>query len=175
MIPAEAVTKMKNRIKRSFLSLTLRVRELKAPDLHSEEGSAMVIALLIMILLMGFVALAITRTTSETIASGNDATESRTFDAANASLEIMTRNFDKIFDVKLNPDPADIARVQSQEPPGFPEYSFTATGTPLANGQLVKQTRSWTQGTSQSVTMKGGAFQGLSAFQTEWQLDTTAT
>ena len=159
---------MKNRIKESFRSTALRFKEFKSPDLNSEEGSAMVIALLIMILLMGFVALAVTRTTSETMASGNDATESRTFDAANASLEIMTRNFDKIFDIKLNPDPVDLTRVQSQEPPGFPEYSFTANAT--QGGQAVRLTRG-----SQSVVMKGGAFQGLNAYQTEWQLDTTAT
>lgn len=146
----------------------LRIRKGEWTGLNNEDGSAMVIALLIMILLMGFVALAVTRTNSETMASANDATESRTFDAANASLEIMTRNFDKIFDTKLNPDPADLARVISQEPPGFPEYTFTATAN--RGGQNIQPT-----GPAKPVIMKGGDFQGLNALQDEWQLDTVAT
>ena len=123
----------------------LRLKKRELADLDGEDGSAMVIALLIMILLMGFVSLAVTRTNSETMASANDATESRTFDAANASLETMTRNFDKIFDLKLNPDPADLTHIQGQIPPGFPEYDFSK--------QLVQVT-----GTTQPVIMKGGTF-----------------
>ena len=80
--------------------------------------------LLVMILLMGFVALAISRTNSETVAASNDAAESRTFEAAHASLEMMTRNFSKIFDLKLNPDAADFTRIEGQAPPGFDDYSF---------------------------------------------------
>lgn len=135
--------------------------DLSDNTVRNEDGSAMVIALLVMILLMGFVALAITRTNSETVASANDATESRTFDAANASLEIMTRNFDKIFDVKLNPDPADLTRINGQTPPGFPDYTFNQTVAPT--------------GPAKTVIMKGGDFQGLNAIQDEWQLDTATT
>ena len=58
----------------------------------------MVIALMVMILLMGFVALAVSRTNSETVASANDEAETKAFEAANASLEIMTRNFNKVFE-----------------------------------------------------------------------------
>ena len=76
-----------------------------------EDGSAIVIALLVMVLLMGFVVLAISRTNSETISSANDAAETKAFDASHASLEVMTRNFNKIFEVKLNPDAADLANV----------------------------------------------------------------
>ncbi len=78
---------------------------------HNERGTAIVLALLIMILLMGFVALAVSRTSNETVAASNDAAESRAFDAAHASLEVMTRNFNKIFETKLNPDAADLARI----------------------------------------------------------------
>ncbi|MEP6848395.1 MAG: hypothetical protein ABI999_06035, partial [Acidobacteriota bacterium] len=130
---------------RLFVSRFKRSHYLSGLD--REDGTAMVIALLIMILLMGFVALAITRTNSETVAAANDATESRTFDAANASLEIMTRNFDKIFDLKLNPDPADLSTVASQIPPGFPDYDFST----LPGGQKVSET-----GPAKNVIMKGG-------------------
>ena len=49
-----------------------------------ERGSAMVIALLVLALVLAFVALAVSRTTNETIASSNDAAESRAFAAAQA-------------------------------------------------------------------------------------------
>lgn len=127
----------------------------------SEEGTAMVIALLVMILLMGFVALAVSRTNSETLAAANDAAESRTFEAANASLEIMTRNFSKIFDLKLNPDSADFTRIEGQKPPDFPDYDFPS--------QKITQTM-----TTQPVVMTGELFQGLNALRDEWKIDTSA-
>lgn len=129
---------------------------------RSQEGSAMVIALLIMILLMGFVALAISRTNSETIAASNDEDETKAFDAANASLEILTRNFNKIFETKLTISSTDITRIQGQYPPVFDtDYDFT---------QTVTQTQA-----TKDVVMTGEMFQGLNARRDEWQLDAVAT
>ena len=133
---------------------------------RDQRGSAIIIALLIMILLMGFVALAITRTTNETIAASNDAAETRTFEAAHASLEIMTQNFDKIFDDKLNPEPSDITRIKGQHPTDnqtpsvFSKYSFN---------QDIQQVK-----TSEIVTMTGSDYQGLSSIRDEWQIDSAA-
>lgn len=126
-----------------------------------EDGSAIVIALLVMVLLMGFVVLAISRTNSETISAGNDAAETKAFDASHASLEVMTRNFNKIFEVKLNPDPADLANVESQVPPGFDDYDFS--------GQRIIRTDA-----TQSVVMTEGQFQGLTALRDGWRLDSPA-
>lgn len=129
----------------------------------NQDGTAMVIALLVMILLMGFVALAVSRTNSETVAAANDAAESRTFEAAHASLEIMTRNFSKIFELKLNPDASDFTRIENQTPPGFDaDYTFIPN-------QKITQTQ-----TTQPVVMTGELFQGLNALRDEWQLDTIA-
>lgn len=128
---------------------------------QNEKGSAIVIALLIMVLLLGFVALAVTRTTNETVASSNDAAESRTFEAAQASLEIMTSNFDNIFLTKLSPTIADLNKVRSQTPPDFDNYNFE---------QKVTQTQA-----SEQVVMTGQLFQGLNATRDEWELETTAT
>lgn len=129
----------------------------------NQDGSAMVIALMIMILLMGFVALAVSRTNSETIASSNDEAETRAYEAANASLEVLTRNFNKIFEVKLTIDPTtDIPRIQGQYPPGFTnDYNFT---------QTVTQTQA-----TKDVVLTGELFQGLNARRDEWQLDSVAT
>ena len=128
----------------------------------SENGSAIVIALLVMVLLMGFVALAISRTTNETVASANDASETKTFEAAQASLEVMTHNFDKIFDYQLSPATADLTRIQGQYPDGFlTDYSFN---------QVISRTQA-----SRPVVMTGQQFQGLHALRDEWQIDSTAT
>ncbi len=126
-----------------------------------QNGSAIVIALLIMVLLMGFVALAISRTNSETVSAANDAAESRSFEAAQASLEIMTRNFDKIFDFKLNPVQADLDNIKAQKPPDFTEYTFD---------QRIEKTKN-----TQQVVLTGGDYQGLRSTRDEWELKTTAT
>jgi Tfp pilus assembly protein PilX len=126
-----------------------------------ENGSAMVISLLVLAMILAFVALAVSRTTNETIASSNDAAESRAFAASQASLEIMTRNFDKIFEEKLSPTTADLDHVKDLNPPGFSDYTFQ---------QNLTQTKS-----TQTVVMTGQLLQGLNALRDEWQLDTTAT
>ncbi|NNF00448.1 MAG: hypothetical protein HKN25_15625, partial [Pyrinomonadaceae bacterium] len=127
-----------------------------------QTGSAIIVALLVMILLMGFVALAVSRTTNETVASSNDAAETRTFEASQASLEIMTHNFDKIFDIKLNPSAADLTRIQGQTPDGFTnDYDFLQSIQQIGNREIV--------------VMTGEQFQGLSAMRDEWQIDARAT
>jgi hypothetical protein len=138
-------------------------KELKTTNhLDRESGAAMVIALLVLSLMLGFVALAVSRTTAETIASSNDAAESRAFSASQASLEVMTRNFDKIFEEKLSPTPADLARVKSLTPPDFDTmYDFQ---------QELTQTKA-----TETVVMSGQLLQGLNALRDEWQLDSVAT
>ncbi len=127
-----------------------------------EKGSAMVIALLILTLVSAFVALAVTRTTNETIAVSNDAAESKSFAAAQGSLEVMTRNFDKIFDIKLSPSQNDLDHVAGLTPPGFDEtYDFE---------QTIRQTRA-----TETVVMTGNLLQGLNALRDEWLIQSTAT
>ncbi len=127
---------------------------------ESENGSAILIALFVMLLLLGFVALAVTRTSNETIASSNDAAETRAFEAAHASIEVMTRNFDKQFDIKLNPDATDIANIKLQVPPNFTNYQFI---------QNLDQTQASTW-----VVMTGQQFQGLNSLRDKWEINTLA-
>jgi hypothetical protein len=127
-----------------------------------ETGSAMVIALLIMVLLLGFVSFSMLRTSSETIAATNDASESRTFEAANASLEVLTRNFQKIFDTKLNPDQSDLDRIKDQKPPDFEnDYSFAQDAVKVKD--TVK------------TVVGGGEFQGMNSLRDEWEVSSLAT
>lgn len=127
-----------------------------------ENGSAMVIALLVMALLLGFVSFSMLRTTNETIAATNDASESRTFEAANASLEVLTRNFQKIFDTKLNPEQSDLDRIIKQKPPVFEDdYLFVQNARRLR--EPVK------------TVVGGGEFQGMNSLRDEWEISSIAT
>ena len=128
---------------------------------RGERGSAMIIAILIMGLLSVFVALALSRTTGAAMVMGNDASQARTFYVAQASLETMSRNFNKIFEVKISPSGTDINNVRTTVPQGFPDYQFQ---------QDVQQI-----GATRVVQLSGGAYDGLSASQDPWQLTTTVT
>lgn len=155
------VRSMKLNLKVKENSMNSNLLNQEQDKFQNQEGTAIIIALLIMALLMGFVVLAISRTNSETVAAANDAAESRTFEASQASLEIMTRNFDKIFDRRLNPTADDLQKVQDNKPPGFEDkYTFD---------QRIVKTKN-----SQQVVMTGGEFQGLRATRDEWEIKTTA-
>src|SRR5882757_706378 len=126
----------------------------------NEAGSATIIALLVMVLLMAFVALAVSRTTTETLATGNDETESKTFAAAEASLENATREFDQIFETKLSPSATDIDNVRTNIPAGFTDFDFHVDITQ----------------TAQPYNTSAGSFlQGLTALRDEWRVDSTVT
>ena len=84
-----------------------------------QRGSAIVIALFVLALISVFVALAMSRTAAEAAAVGNETAEARTMYAAQGSLEMMTRNFNKIFERKLNPSATDLASVENGAVPGL--------------------------------------------------------
>ncbi|MCB1025592.1 MAG: hypothetical protein KDB79_14440, partial [Acidobacteria bacterium] len=73
-----------------------------------ERGAALVVALMILVLLMGFVALAISKTSTETIITNNDISESQTYAASEAALENTTRDFIDLFETKLVPSDQDV-------------------------------------------------------------------
>ena len=125
---------------------------------NGERGSATVIAILIMGLLTVFVSLSMSRASNEAMLMGNDASEGRAFNAAQASLETMTRNFNKIYDVRLAPIPSDLTAIQTAAVPGFTNYGFN---------QVITATQAPSQ-----VVISGGAFQGLYATRDAWRLDT---
>lgn len=127
-----------------------------------ERGSAIVIALFVLALLGVFVALAMTRTASEAAAVGNETAEGRTFYAAQGSLESMTRNFNKLFEVKLNPTNTDRDAVRDGIVPGL-EDDFTFD----QEVDLVSD--------STTKVLNGDTFSGLYAIQDAWRLRTTAT
>lgn len=140
---------------------TLTEKQIPVCPAPNERGSATVIALLVLGLLTVFVTLALSRNTNEALAMRNDSEEGRAFYAAQASLETMTRNFNKVFETKLNPTTSDVTALQTAPVHGFGEYNFT---------QLIQPTTSPTP-----TVISGGEFAGLHAIRDTWSLRSTAT
>jgi hypothetical protein len=129
---------------------------------RGERGSATIISVLILGLLTVFVALVLSKSANEARVMNNDADEGRTLYAAQASLETMTRNFNKIFEIRINPLASDLTDVQTGTVPGFTNYTFNQT---LLNSPVG----------SQQILITGGEYQGLYAMRDNWVLQTTAT
>jgi hypothetical protein len=131
---------------------------------QGEKGSALIIALFVLALMGAFVALALTRTATEAAAVGNEAAEARTFYLAQGSLETMTRNFNKVFEVKLNPLNSDLDAVRNGVVAGLP----AGCSAPV---QEVDQT----DNKSTTKVLSGGPYTGLYSIQDNWRLRTTMT
>jgi hypothetical protein len=126
-----------------------------------ERGSATIIALLVLGLMMIFVTVALTRSTGEAMAMRNEAETGRAFYAAQGSLETMTRNFNKVYENKLNPTNADLDNIETKPVLGFDDYNFT---------QMIEPTS-----TPKTVVIAGGDYAGLNSLRQSWRLTTTAT
>lgn len=134
----------------------------KSMKWNKESGSALVVALLVMTLLLGFAALVLSRTVSESAIAGNDTAESRSFNAAEAALEDVTRDFATIIEQKLLPTQTDIDNLKIKPVPHFSTNGYT----------FVKEISQ--VGASRVVTQTKGQFQGLVSLRDEWQVDVTA-
>ncbi|MCY7348118.1 MAG: hypothetical protein LH614_18150 [Pyrinomonadaceae bacterium] len=126
-----------------------------------QRGSAIVIALFVLVLISVFVALALSRTTAEAIAVGNETAEGRTTYAAQGSLEMMTRNFNKVFETRLSPADTDFDPLRAAAVPGITGYTFN---------QEVDRTSE-----NRIAVIERDAFAGLYATRDNWRLRTTAT
>lgn len=129
---------------------------------NGESGAAMVIALMVMTILLGFAALVLSRTFAENAITSNDTAESRSFAAAEAALEDATRDFATVVENKLTPTATDITNIANKPVPFFATNGYTFN-------KIITQI-----GTSQIVTQTKGQFQGLVSLRDEWQIDITA-
>jgi hypothetical protein len=145
----------------SLIMKFIHPRQIDMTAKATERGSATVVALLVLGLLTVFVTVALTRNTNEALAMRNDAEEGRTFYAAQASLETMTRNFNKVFETKINPLASDLDDIENKPVFGFSDYQFTQTIQPSS--------------TPSTVVIPGGDFAGLNAIRDAWTITSTAT
>lgn len=127
-----------------------------------EKGAALVTAILVMVILMGFAALALSRASSESVINAGDAAESRTFSAAEAALEDSTREFATLIENKLVVTPKDVETLEARAVPFFEDtkYKFSKKITQVGKPKVVTQTK--------------GQFQGLVSLRDEWQIMVTA-
>jgi len=143
------------------------IKEFKGSRPANERGSAIVIALFVLTLISVFVALALSRSSAEASAVGNETKEGRTFYAAQGSLEMMTRNFNKKFEVNLKPSSAEFDDVRNAAVPGL----SVGSGSGIYNfNQEVLQTSN-----NAAVVLQDKDFAGLYAKRDTWRLRTTAT
>ena len=136
----------------------------KIENVHTnknEKGAALVLTVFVLLLLMGFVALAVSRTSTETIVTTNDIEESRAYAASEASLEIATRDFADVFESKLAPNSTDISSIEGKGTPGFDDYTFD---------KKISKTKD-----AEPIVLTGGSFGGLFALRDSWEISTTAT
>ncbi len=139
---------------------------------NPQRGSATLISVLVMALLFVFAALALSRAASEGMVMGHDSARSRAFYAAQGSLEVMTRNFDKIFDNQPSPTQTNINALKnnaSLQNAGwqalFPNYTFQQTISP----SLISDVK------TKTVTISSGPYAGLRAQRDTWEFTSTAT
>ena len=134
--------------------------KLGCEERNDERGAALVVALMVLVLLMGFVALAISKTSTETIVTNNEVSDSKAYAASEAALENTTRDFIDIFETKLTPSTADINAVKLKVPAGFSGFDFASE---------IQKTHS-----SRSIILTAGNYGGLNAIRDSWEIDTIA-
>ncbi|MCU1289659.1 MAG: hypothetical protein JWN60_1888, partial [Acidobacteria bacterium] len=134
----------------------------KTAKISDEKGAALVIAILVMMVMMGFAALALSRATSETVINAGDAAASRTFSAAEAALEDSTREFATLIENKLVVTSTDVSTLANKPVPHFDDGKYVFT-------KLIEQV-----GKPKVVTQTKGQFQGLVSLRDEWQITVTA-
>ena len=133
----------------------------KRENYFNEKGSAIVIALMVLTLLLAFVALSLSRTATEATIANNDSLDTKTFNAAQAGLEDATRSFANKVEIRLTPSAQDLIDIQNAPVPDFSSrYNFTKN---------IRQTRD-----SFPYILQAGDFQGLYSLRDEWEIDVTA-
>lgn len=128
---------------------------------ETERGASLIVTLVVMTLLLGFVALTLSRTTSETQVSYNDAAEAKTLAASEAGLEDATRDFATVLENKLNPTATDLTKIRDEKVDGFDE-TFDIKKTLVSVG---KPEVKW---------LTTGSFQGLYSLRDEWEISVDA-
>ena len=129
-------------------------------DQSGERGTATLTAVMLMAMLALFTAASLSRVTTEAVVMGNDYSNTQSFYAAQASLELMSRNFNDVFNVRLSPNATDLANIRNNTP-NIPNFQFV---------QNIEQTD-----VSAPKLIDEGAFAGLFSLRDPWKLDAVAT
>src|SRR5579885_3389112 len=97
---------------------------------RNENGVAMIVTLMVLSLMGLFIAAALSLATTEATLMNNDNTNAEAFYAAQASLELMSRDFNNIFDYHLSPSSSDLSAIQA-DTPAITGFTFNQAVTSL--------------------------------------------
>jgi Tfp pilus assembly protein PilX len=86
----------------------------KESNRTSERGVSLIITLMVMAMLLGFVAMALTRVASEARVASNDSAEARTLAVSEAGLEDATRDFASLLENKISPTDDDLTKIKNE-------------------------------------------------------------
>jgi hypothetical protein len=129
-------------------------------DDSNERGTAALTAVLILALLALFTAASLARVTTEATVMGNDYANTKAFYAAQASLELMSRNFNRVFDTQLRPSAADLRAIENNTP-DIEGFNFV---------QSITQ-----NGSADTRPIDDGPYSGLISLRTPYRLGAVAT
>ncbi len=144
-----------SKFKRSFKNGSLNSKT------KSEKGAALVIVILVMLLLMGFVAIVLSRVNTETVLTANDSSENRSLAASQAQIESDSRDFVNLFRRKLSPPDSDIDVIRASTVPNFTDYDFS--------GKTIVQTKD-----AEATEITSGDYTGLYSLQDRWEITVPA-
>lgn len=133
----------------------------------SEKGAALVTTLLILLLLMGFAAFAISRVTTETVITGNDSSESRAYAAATGGLDLATQAIAS----KLN---SSITSPPLAEIKAIAERGVKESGALPDNYTVTTDVSPHGIASCQPLELGTGPHKGLIALRDAYRLDVTA-
>ncbi|MDQ2747755.1 MAG: hypothetical protein M3T96_10915 [Acidobacteriota bacterium] len=128
---------------------------------ESEKGAALVIVIFVILLLLGFVAIVLSRVNTETVLTANDVAENRTFAASEAQVESDSRDFVNLFSRKLSPPVSDINIIRNSTIAGFSDFDLS--------GKTITQTKN-----STAYEITGGQYAGLYSLRDEWEIEVPA-
>src|SRR5579871_1273713 len=82
----------------------------------NQSGVTMIVTIMVMSLMGLFIAATLSLATTEATLMNNDNTNAEAFYAAQASLELMSRDFNNVFNYHLTPSTSDISSIQGDTP-----------------------------------------------------------
>src|SRR5215469_4217632 len=127
----------------------------------NQRGVTLIVTLMVLSLMGLFIAASLSLATTESTLMSNDNTNAQAFYAAQASLELMSRDFNNVFQFHLNPSTSDLNGIQSD--------------TPSITGFTFNQNVVSMDAASTTVTISSGPFVGLNALRNRWSFTATAT
>jgi hypothetical protein len=150
-------------------------RSTRPPAARREEGIAMIVTLMVLMLVAALMVGFVTAIVADQRASGLDRDQTQAYAAAHAGLEQLTSDLSGLFTADFSPTAAEISGLTAT-PPDLPGFTFVEPGggsgyqinfTPDAQGNPAPEAATGT-------TISAGPYQGLRGIITPYNITVTA-